>query len=107
MPYVAWAYRRRGVFGVGHAVPAAATLVSLMALWTYTILPLPDPALLDRSDGGVAPQFIPLGSLREVDLAANGWRDPMIVQMVMNVALFVPAGLGRSRTWCCRCRPGE
>ncbi len=93
VPYVAWSYRRRGTFALGHAAIGAGTLVYLMALWTYTILPLPDPATIDCSAGGVAPQFVPLASFSEVNLTANGWRDPMLVQLVANVALFIPFGM--------------
>jgi uncharacterized SAM-binding protein YcdF (DUF218 family)/glycopeptide antibiotics resistance protein/uncharacterized RDD family membrane protein YckC len=93
IPYVSWSYRRHGILAPGRAVLAGATLVYLMTLWTYTILPLPDPATLDCSNGGVRPRLAPFASFSEIDLAANGWRDPMLTQMVMNVALFVPFGM--------------
>lgn len=93
IPYVAWSYRRRGTLSLGNALIAAGTLIYLMALWTYTILPLPDPETLDCSVGGVAPQLVPFASLAEIDIAAHGWRDPMLVQLVANVALFVPFGM--------------
>ena len=36
VPYVAWSYRRRGVFGFGHAFLAGCTAVYALALWTYS-----------------------------------------------------------------------
>ena len=43
VPFVALSYRRRGGFGVGRFVIWGAALVYVMAIWTYTLLPLPDP----------------------------------------------------------------
>lgn len=89
VPYIAWSYRRRGTLGYGHALIAAASVIYAMALWTYTIVPLPDP----RSVECTTAQLRPLASLGEIDLAANGLGDPALVQLVMNVALFVPFGM--------------
>ena len=92
VPYVAWSYRRRGTLGSGHALIAAAAVVYAMALWTYTIVPLPDPATLACTGAGSA-QLVPLASLGDIDIATHGLRDPALVQLVANVALFVPFGM--------------
>lgn len=51
VPYVAWTYRKRHTLGLGHAAISAAAVVYVMALWTYTILPLPDSATLSCTPG--------------------------------------------------------
>lgn len=93
VPYVAWTYRRRGTFSWGHAVLDVAALIYLMALWTYTILPVPDAATMDCSDGGAGAQLLPFANLAEVDLALNGLTDPALLQLIANVVLFLPFGM--------------
>lgn len=93
IPYVVWTYRRRGTLGYGHAIIAAGAVVYFMAIWTYTIVPLPAPEQLTCVDGGPRPQLVPFASLADIDLAANGWRDPAIWQVLLNVCLFVPFGM--------------
>ncbi|WP_131104101.1 ElyC/SanA/YdcF family protein [Ornithinimicrobium sufpigmenti] len=92
VPYVGWSYRRRGTLSPGHAVVVAAAVVYATALWTYTIVPLPDPATLECA-GDAPVQLLPLASLGDVDVATHGLRDPALVQLVANVALFVPFGM--------------
>ncbi len=41
IPYLWWSYRRRGELGAGHLVLAFGFLVYALALWTYTLLPVP------------------------------------------------------------------
>src|SRR5690606_19414430 len=43
VPFVALSYRRRGGLTVGRAALWFAGLVYFCAIWTYTLLPLPDP----------------------------------------------------------------
>ena len=93
VPFVALSYRRRGGFGVGRFLVWAAALVYVMAIWTYTLLPLPDPdaircvgvnvdvtALADDVRGAIA---------RRGSAAAT---DPALLQLLLNVLLFVPLG---------------
>ena len=93
VPYVAWTYHRHGTFGWGHVLIAVATVVYGIALWTYTIVPLPDPATMDCSKGGPRPQLIPFGSLADIHVLANGVHDPALIQLVANIALFIPFGM--------------
>lgn len=93
IPYVAWSYRHRGRLGYGHALIVASAVIYAVALWTYTILPLPDAASMDCSTGGVAPRLTPFGSFDKVDWAANGWRDSMLQQIIFNVIFFIPFGM--------------
>jgi len=93
VPFVALSYRRRGGFGVGRFLLWGAALVYLMAVWTYTLLPLPDPdaiacagvnvdvtALADDVRGAI---------VRRGGAAAT---DPALRQLLLNVLLFVPLG---------------
>lgn len=89
VPYLAWSYRRRGTLGYGHAIIAAGAVIYGMALWTHTIVPLPDPETVQCTTA----QLRPLASLGDLDLAANGLRDPALLQLILNVALFVPFGM--------------
>ena len=43
VPFVALSFRRRGGFGAGRFLLWGGALVAVMAIWTYTLLPLPDP----------------------------------------------------------------
>ena len=43
VPFVAASYRRRGGLSAWRFVAWAAFLVYFFAIWTYTLLPLPDP----------------------------------------------------------------
>lgn len=43
VPYVAISYRRHGRLTARRLVLAFALLVYFLAIWTYTLLPLPDP----------------------------------------------------------------
>lgn len=92
VPFVALSYRRRGGFGVGRFMLWGAALVYLMAIWTYTLLPLPDPDTI-RCAG------VNLDVLAFVDdiagaLARPGrtLTDPAVLQLLLNVLLFVPLG---------------
>ncbi|MBC6450280.1 VanZ family protein [Actinokineospora xionganensis] len=100
LPYVAWSYRRRGEFGLGHAVLAFGLLVYALALWTYTLLPVPDTTPAWCAENAVShPQLRPLQFLRDIraDQVGRGIRatlhNPAVQQFVFNVALFVPLGM--------------
>nr|WP_281497324.1 ElyC/SanA/YdcF family protein [Ornithinimicrobium sp. F0845] len=66
-----------------------------MALWTYTILPL--PAVEDLiCDGTLRAQFVPFRFLGDIDASGGPvglLHDPALRQVVLNVALFVPLGM--------------
>lgn len=92
VPFVAVSYRRRGGLGFGRFVLWAAALVYFMAIWTYTLLPLPDP-------DAVVCAGVNLDVLQFVDdvrgaMARPGdtLTDPAVLQLLLNVLLFVPLG---------------
>lgn len=92
VPFVALSYRRQGGFGAGRFVLWAAALIYLMAIWTYTLLPLPDPA-------GIRCAGVNLDILAFVDdirgaigRPGRTISDPAVLQLLLNVLLFVPLG---------------
>ncbi|AXH97733.1 sulfatase-like hydrolase/transferase [Ornithinimicrobium avium] len=101
IPYLAWSCRRRGRFGAGHAFLVGCAAVYVLALWTYTILPLPDPALVCADPS--TPQLRPLQFLRDLASASRGGGSvsAVLMQLVLNVLLFVPLGM-LLRHLCCR-----
>jgi len=100
VPFVAVQYRRRGRLTIGQTALWAGALVYGLALWTYTLLPLPDPEALRCVPAQVRPlQFIedalkyPVGTVG--DLAGN----PALRQVALNVLLFVPLGFFLRLAW--------
>lgn len=100
VPFVAVQYRRHGRLTWRQLLLWAAFLVYALALWTYTLLPLPDPNALVCVGAQTRPlQFLddirqyPVGSVG--DLA----RNPAVMQVVLNVALFVPLGFFLRLVW--------
>jgi hypothetical protein len=93
VPFVALSYRQRGGFGAARFVVWAAALVYFMAIWTYTLLPLPDPDLL-RCAGANVDLFAFVDDVYGA-IDRRGGRalaDPAVLQLLLNVLLFVPLG---------------
>lgn len=100
VPYIAWSYRKRGQLGLGHAVLAFGLLVYALALWTYTLLPVPETTAQWCARNAVdTPQLDPLRFIRDFreEQVGTGLRavlkNPALLQVVFNVALFVPMGM--------------
>ncbi len=93
IPVAAVQYRLDGRLGprdVGILVTAA---IYALALWTYTLLPVP----AEDTYRCLGSQLEPFGSLRMVRLPDAGGpeallRDPAFLQITLNVLLFVPLG---------------
>jgi hypothetical protein len=92
VPFVAVSYRRRGGFSVGRALVWAAALVYVLAVWTYTLLPLPDPNEIDCAGANLDPlEFI--DDIRgAISRPGDTFTDPAVLQLLLNVLLFVPLG---------------
>ncbi len=93
VPIAALSYRRRGGFGVGRFVLWGATLAYFVAIWIYTVLPLPDPdtivcAGVNREITAVA-DHVRSAVLRRGGAAVT---DPALLQLLLNMLLFVPLG---------------
>lgn len=93
VPFVAVSYRRRGGLSFGRALLWFAALVYFWAIWTYTLLPLPDPDSI-RCVGMITD---PTEIVRDLQKAfsepGNPLRHPALLQIVFNVLLFVPLGV--------------
>jgi glycopeptide antibiotics resistance protein len=93
VPFAATMYRRHGTMTFARSAGWAAFLIYALGIGAYTLLPLPDPSTIHC----VHPQLRPFASLADMrrhglgsvhEIAAN----PVIVQLLLNVALFVPLG---------------
>jgi glycopeptide antibiotics resistance protein len=100
VPFLAVEYRARGRLGVGRILLYVASLVYAFALWTYTLLPLPDSAGIACAPA----QLVPGAFVRDVlgfDVSSAGaiLRNPAVQQVVLNVVLFLPAGVLLRALW--------
>nr|BFF09508.1 hypothetical protein GCM10025699_08110 [Microbacterium flavescens] len=92
VPFVAISYRRRGGLSAGRFVLWAAALVYFMAIWTYTLLPLPDPDAV-RCAGVNLDLFAFVADLRGAAMRPTTvLTDPAALQVLLNVLLFIPLG---------------
>lgn len=91
VPFVAISYRRRGGLTLGRTLLWAASLVYFLAIWTYTLLPIPQ-----SDDYQCAPAVFGLGPFVQdiSDAIARGHplTDFALLQIVFNVLLFLPLG---------------
>ncbi|MFD9894665.1 VanZ family protein [Amycolatopsis sp. NPDC059027] len=99
IPYLWWTYRGRGEFGAGHMVLAFGCLVYALALWTYTLLPVPETTPQWCARHVVEPQlrlfhFVDDIRARRGEPGIAGLPgNPALQQVVLNVILFVPLGM--------------
>lgn len=92
VPFVAVSYRRRGGLTVGRFALWTAALVYFVAIWTYTLLPLPDPQAMVCA-GTNTDLFAFVDDLRGVaSRPTTALTDPAALQLLLNVLLFVPLG---------------
>ncbi|MFE6736092.1 VanZ family protein [Microbacterium sp. NPDC057650] len=92
VPFVAVSYRRRGRLSAGRLLLWLAALIYFWAIWTYTLLPLPDPDTI-RCVGAITDPMSVVRDVRKA-IAAPGRTitNPAILQPVFNVLLFAPLG---------------
>ena len=92
VPFVALSYRRRGRLSVARMLLWFSALVYFLAIWTYTLLPLPDPDTI-RCVGMITDPMEMVRDVRKA-IAAPGstLTNPAMLQLAFNVLLFVPLG---------------
>lgn len=96
VPFVWLSYRRRGgITGTRIAIWTSA-LIYFLAIWTYTLLPLPDPTTLQCAGTNLDPTLF-VTEIREAIAEAGGslralLTNAAILQLALNVLLFVPLG---------------
>ncbi|MDR0944758.1 MAG: VanZ family protein [Bifidobacteriaceae bacterium] len=101
VPYVWLSYRRRGRLTAWRIAGAASCLIYGLAIWTYTLLPLPDPHRIKHC---LTPQLDPLRFIADVRkygaaTAAQLAHNPALIQLVFNVVFFVPLGFLLRAMW--------
>lgn len=92
-PVAAVLYRRRGGMGLGSLLVLVSSAVYAVALWTYTLLPVPDPDEI-RCAGT---QLVPFATWDDIASRGVGSAEELLgnaafLQVAFNVALFVPFG---------------
>lgn len=93
VPFAAVRYRREGRLSAASLVGLVSVTVYGLALWTYTLLPLPGPSEISCR-GALTRPFGFVDDIRAEDLdgLADLLRSTALLQVVLNVALFVPLG---------------
>ncbi len=91
VPIVALSYRRRGRLTVWGLLGWVAALIYFVAIWSYTLLPLPDPESIRCVGHNLDPRTL-LRDLRDARASGNPLRSAAFLQLALNVFLFVPLG---------------
>lgn len=92
VPFVAVSYRRRGRLTLGRALLWAAAAVYFWAIWTYTLIPLPDSEVYRCAGVNLHP-FAFVDEVRAaVAVSGRYLTDPVVLQVALNVLLFAPLG---------------
>ncbi len=100
LPFVFLSYRRHGRLDPLRLLLWIGFLVYAMALWTYTLLPLPDPEAIRCTSAQLRPfQFLDDISTTAVATGASLPHNPAFLQVVLNVLLFMPLGFFLRVLW--------
>lgn len=92
VPFVAVSYRRRGRLTLGRALLWAAAAVYFWAIWTYTLIPLPDSEVYRCAGVNLHP-FAFVDEVRSAVAVSGPYlTDPVVLQVALNVLLFAPLG---------------
>lgn len=100
VPFVWLNYRRDGRLTVSRTLLWVAFLVYAMALWTYTLLPLPDSTDIVCRAAQTRPlQFV--DDIRAYDTSSVRalLTNPALLQVALNVVFFVPLGVFLRALW--------
>ncbi|RLP74547.1 VanZ family protein [Mycetocola tolaasinivorans] len=93
IPFIAASYRRRGGLTFWRSVGWLALLIYIIAIWCYTLLPVPSNADYPAT----RPSFDVTASLRDIKHYAHGSIQELLhnkafLQVSLNVVLFMPLG---------------
>lgn len=91
VPFVAVSYRRRGTLTFGRIVLWVAAAVYGLAIWTYTLLPLPQSNDYACAPINLDPTTL-IDDVRDALATGNPLTSVFLLQLVFNVLLFVPLG---------------
>ncbi len=93
LPVVAVRYRRAGRLRAVDLLTLLAVATYAVALWTYTLIPLPDGNDFTCVGANLRP-FAFLDDIREAIAKTGGfsWRNRALLQAAFNVVLFLPLG---------------
>ncbi len=93
IPVAAYEYRRDGRLGPGDLAILLSSAVYGLALWTYTLLPMPAGDSYHCAGRQTEPfETIRSIGFRDGDGLVGLVRDPAFLQVALNVLLFVPLG---------------
>ncbi|WES64077.1 VanZ family protein [Microbacter sp. GSS18] len=92
VPAVAVSYRRHGRLALSTLALWAAALVYFMAVWVYTLLPMPEPGAIVCTHPQLDP-FAFVDDLRGAAASGSFLTDAGFLQLALNVLLFVPLGI--------------
>ncbi|WP_105567200.1 VanZ family protein [Microbacterium halophytorum] len=100
VPFVAIQYRRHGRLTLRQLVLWSAFLVYGVALWTYTLLPLPASGDFACRPAQTTPLSF-LFDIRDYPHSSVGalLHNPAVMQVALNVLLFVPLGFFIRMIW--------
>lgn len=91
VPFVWLSYRRAGTLSAGRSLTYVAVLVYFFAIWVFTLLPLPDPDTLQCVGRNLRiTEFV--DDINGAIARGHPLTDPAVLQLVFNIALFVPLG---------------
>lgn len=91
VPFVWLSYRRLGTLSPRTVLIYLAVLIYFFAIWVFTLLPLPDPDTLQCAGRNLRISAF-VDDIRGAISRGHPITDPAVLQLVFNVALFVPLG---------------
>ncbi|WP_236683063.1 VanZ family protein [Demequina globuliformis] len=93
VPFLGLMMRRRGAVSFRAVAIAVATLVYFIALWTYTLVPLPEPDSIVCAGPAQLDPLAFVDDLTGASARGHFLSDPAFLQLALNVLLFVPLGV--------------
>ncbi|NJC55338.1 glycopeptide antibiotics resistance protein [Brevibacterium marinum] len=93
VPFVAISFRRRGGMTFWRTASWFAAAIYAMALWTYTLVPFPQPSDVECSPTQLRPfQFVDDILGFDTSSISALMSNPAVLQATLNVVLFAPLG---------------